>query len=106
MFCHNFILVIIKNADKKLEVTLEDGIGKLISQYTIEGRKAVNILADAYGYSLYNDNGEELKKHISLNDVEELAGQHTRETGQEFEAEALKKIYELTGGQPWLTNAL
>ena len=29
---------------------LEDGVAELISRYTIEGRKAVNILSDAYGY--------------------------------------------------------
>ena len=46
---------IVNNAAKKLEVTLEDGVAHLISQYTIEGRKAVNILSDAYGYSLYNN---------------------------------------------------
>lgn len=49
------------NASEKLNVELEDGVGRLISQYTIEGRKAVNILADAYGYSLFNENGEESK---------------------------------------------
>ena len=46
---------------KKLNVELEDGVAKLISQYTIEGRKAVNILSDAYGYSLYNTNGDEVR---------------------------------------------
>ena len=40
------------NAAKKLNVELEDGVAELISRYTIEGRKAVNILADAYGYAL------------------------------------------------------
>lgn len=62
---------IIKNAAKKLEVELEDGVAELISQYTIEGRKAVNILSDAYGYSLYNANGEKSDK-ILLKDVEEV----------------------------------
>ena len=62
---------IVNNTAKKLEVTLEDGVAHLISQYTIEGRKAVNILSDAYGYSLYNK--EEVdKKVISLRDVEEV----------------------------------
>ena len=39
---------------RSLKVTLEDGVAELISKYTIEGRKAVNILSDAYGYALYN----------------------------------------------------
>lgn len=63
---------IINNAAKKLGVTLEDGVAKLISQYTIEGRKAVNILSDAYGYSLYNLNGKEANNEVSLKDVEEV----------------------------------
>ena len=61
---------IINNAAKKLEVELEDGVAHLISQYTIEGRKAVNILSDAYGYSLYNE--EKDKNIITLKDVEEV----------------------------------
>ena len=68
----NDIEGIINNAAKKLEVTLEDGVAKLISQYTIEGRRAVNILSDAYGYSLYNTDGEELKGEIKVSDVEEV----------------------------------
>ena len=63
---------IVNNASEKLNVELEDGVARLISQYTIEGRKAVNILADAYGYSLFNQNGEESKNEITLKDVEEV----------------------------------
>ena len=66
----NDIVGIIENAARKLEVTLEEGVAELISRYTIEGRKAVNILADAYGYALYNSNEE--SKEITLKDVEEV----------------------------------
>lgn len=62
---------IIENAAKKLNVALEDGVSEFISRYTIEGRKAVNILADAYGYSLYNAK-EESNSVITLKDVEEV----------------------------------
>ena len=62
---------IIENAAKKLNVALEDGVSEFISRYTIEGRKAVNILADAYGYSLYNAK-EEANSIITLKDVEEV----------------------------------
>ena len=61
---------IIINAGKSLEVELEDGIPELISRYTIEGRKAVNILADAYGFALYNT--KERCNKISIKDVEEV----------------------------------
>lgn len=46
------IILIVKNAAQKLEVELEDGVAELISEYTIEGRKANNILADAHGLTL------------------------------------------------------
>ncbi|GAA0123651.1 Lon family ATP-dependent protease [Clostridium faecium] len=53
---------IIKNAANKLDVDLEEGVASEISRYTIEGRKAVNILADVYGYILYNNNGDNSSK--------------------------------------------
>ncbi|WP_160680329.1 Lon family ATP-dependent protease [Clostridium sp. C8-1-8] len=64
---------IILDAAEKLQVELEAGVEELISRYTIEGRKAVNILADAYGYALYNfkDNVPE-RVTVSLKDVEEV----------------------------------
>jgi len=33
-------------------------------------------------------------------------GQHIADTGQSFSSEAIDRIWELTRGQPWLTNAL
>ncbi len=39
-------------------------------------------------------------------DVTALLGQHTAETGQSFEPEAVARVLELAGGQPWLVNAL
>ncbi len=62
---------IVNNAANKLMVKLEDGVANIISQYTIEGRKAVNILSDAYGYSLYNSNNEETTT-IKVKDIEEV----------------------------------
>ncbi|MDD2211741.1 MAG: Lon family ATP-dependent protease [Clostridia bacterium] len=44
---------IIENSAAKLQVELEKGIPTLISEYTIEARKANNLLADAYGLALY-----------------------------------------------------
>ena len=43
---------IVRNAAKKLSADLGDGVAELISEYTIEGRKAINILADAYSLAL------------------------------------------------------
>ena len=68
------IQTIVLNAADKLKIELEDGIAELISRYTIEGRKAVNMLADAYGYVLYNKKSKSRKKKIKvgLTDVEEM----------------------------------
>ncbi len=56
------IVNIVKNAAKKLNVELEDGLAETIGEYTIEGRKAINILADAYSLAL--DRNEEKVLHI------------------------------------------
>ncbi|MFO0593322.1 MAG: endonuclease NucS [Polyangiaceae bacterium] len=39
-------------------------------------------------------------------ETSELLGQHTSETGQRFEPEAIAKVWELAEGHPWITNAL
>ena len=39
-------------------------------------------------------------------EVAELYGQHTAETGQRFEPDALVRAYHISQGQPWLVNAL
>ncbi|MBS4030407.1 MAG: Lon family ATP-dependent protease [Clostridiales bacterium] len=51
---------IVENAAAKLEVCLEDGVASTISEYTTEGRQAVNLLADSFGLGLYktDQNGE------------------------------------------------
>lgn len=49
------IVDIVNNAAQKLNVELEDGLAEKISEYTIEGRKAINILADAYSLAIDRD---------------------------------------------------
>ena len=43
---------------------------------------------------------------FSLEEVAELYAQHTADTGQRFEPDAVARAHELTQGQPWLVNAL
>ncbi len=47
------IRAIVTAAAQKLQVCLDQEVPELISQYTTEGRQAVNILADAFGLALY-----------------------------------------------------
>ncbi|MDN5326315.1 MAG: ATP-dependent Lon protease [Moorella sp. (in: firmicutes)] len=44
---------IVREGAERLGVKLEPAVPGLIAEYTIEGRKAINILAEAYGFSLY-----------------------------------------------------
>lgn len=88
---------IVLNAAKKLNIKLEDNIAKEISRYTIEGRKAVNLLADVYGYVLYTEgysedkeitiNIEHLNQVISISRLkpyEELNNNNIKEIGQVY----------------------
>ena len=73
------ILTIVENAAQRLNVELADGVAQLISSYTIEGRKAINILADAYSLALNR-----------LTDVE-IAQIVSRETSDDGEKDAVKE---------------
>lgn len=52
------IVQIVQAASERLETTLEAGVAELVAEYTIEGRKATRLLADAYSAALYRDGGE------------------------------------------------
>lgn len=67
------IQAIIKNAADKLQVVMADGVSELISEYTIEGRKAINILADAYSLALQQHDIDSDQLVISKADVYKVA---------------------------------
>lgn len=62
---------IVLNASKKLKITMDACVPELIGQYTIEGRKAVSILADVYGNVIYKKGLKNI--HITADDVYEVA---------------------------------
>lgn len=69
------IIRIVENAARKLNVAMEEGIPELISEYTIEGRKANNIMADAYGLALYRmeeSRGQAEDLRITRDDIHEV----------------------------------
>ncbi|WP_196594776.1 Lon family ATP-dependent protease [Pectinatus sottacetonis] len=66
------IETIVKNAAKKLNVNLADNVSQVISKYTIEGRKAINILADAYSLALQKSS-DDSNLTITLADIYEVA---------------------------------
>ena len=59
------ILTIVENAAQRLRVHLAEGVAQLISEYTIEGRKAINILADAYSLALNRLSDSEIERIVS-----------------------------------------
>ena len=59
------IHIIVENAAERLNVRLAEGAAQLISEYTIEGRKAINILADAYSLALNRLPDAEIERIVS-----------------------------------------
>ncbi|WP_199789339.1 hypothetical protein [Sorangium cellulosum] len=45
-------------------------------------------------------------RDFTAEEIAELYGQHTADTGQRFEVDAIERAFALTQGQPWLVNAL
>ena len=87
-FPHSIVLCGVRNVrDYRIHSASE---GK-----TIAGGSAFNISAAALRLGDF-DRAE----------TEALLGQHTAETGQEFEPAAIERVYTQTAGQPWLVNAL
>ena len=79
------ILTIVENAAERLNVRLADGAAQLISEYTIEGRKAINILADAYSLALNRLADAEIAQIVSHEtitpqDAAQSEGDVSRET--------------------------
>ena len=59
------IRTIVENAAERLHVALAPRTAELISTYTIEGRKAINILADAYSLALNRMDDAEVERIVS-----------------------------------------
>ena len=64
------IHIIVENAAARLNVCLAEGAAQLISEYTIEGRKAINILADAYSLALNRLPDAEIERVVSRETIE------------------------------------
>jgi len=91
------IASIVHNAAQRLHAALDDDVANLIAEYTLEGRLAVQILADAFGLALYRAQGAaDSGIPVAANDVLDVVrsrrlSQHThvkaspvREVGKAF----------------------
>jgi len=75
-----------------------------VRDYRIHSAKEKAIIT---GGSAFNIKAKSLRLgDFTREETDVLYLQHTEETGQQFEAEALGRVWELTEGQPWLVNAL
>ncbi|MFW5992212.1 MAG: Lon family ATP-dependent protease, partial [Halanaerobiaceae bacterium] len=90
---------IVKNAVNKLDVDIEKEIPSIISEYTIEGRTAINLLLDAYSLILYENEEADSKDLIITREMLYQALQNRRMTPHnkiELDEEAqIGKIYGL-----------
>ncbi|MGN0963267.1 MAG: Lon family ATP-dependent protease, partial [Clostridia bacterium] len=67
------IVAILHDAAGRLGIRMDDDAAELIAEYTVDGRKAVNILADAYGLLTYNQRDHKTKRRtIKRKMVEEV----------------------------------
>ncbi len=69
-----------------------------------EGRSALSWLGTASPFNVTVENVTLVP--FTRGEVAELTAQHTTETGQRFEPDALTSLWELSQGHPWLVNAL
>ena len=75
-----------------------------VRDYRIHSDRQKTIIT---GGSAFNIKAKSLRLgNFSQKEVEILYAQHTDETGQIFEQGCMDLVMELTGGQPWLVNAL
>ncbi len=75
-----------------------------VKDYRIHSAKTKEIIA---GGSAFNVKAESLRLgNFTPAETERLYRQHTAETGQVFDDDIFPLVWELTGGQPWLVNAL
>jgi ATP-dependent Lon protease len=96
------VVSIVQGAIKRLGAKALRGVPQLIASYTIEGRKAVQVVADAYGQALYRQHAATPRKNavrvvtISEDDVRQVVqtsrlvqhtlvrGRKVREIGKSF----------------------
>ena len=79
---------------------------RAIRDYVVgeDGRRRVPWLGTASPFNVTVENVT--LPAFTAAEVEELVQQHTTETGQRFEPDAIARIYALSAGHPWLVNAL
>ncbi len=93
---------------------MDRGVGKFPTSIALIGlRDLRDYLAEAKGGRAVNAGspfnisaGSLTLRNFNAQEVADLVLQHTEETGQPFEPDAVAELHRLTDGQPYLVNAL
>lgn len=92
------IVEIVESAAERLEARLEKGVASLIAEYTIEGRRATRLLADAYSTALYRENNEKQDQIlITLSDVQEVIQSARLSSYMGVKADSTKQVGRILG---------
>jgi hypothetical protein len=75
-----------------------------VRDYKVHIREDRSSLGTASPFNIKSDSL--FLQNFSKQEVFQLLEQHTKETGQEFPVEVREEVFQLSNGQPWLTNAL
>jgi len=82
-----------------MQIGLDADVPELISDYTIEGRKAVAVLADAIGLALYQAGGKTKKPKVTKEHVMEVVRSARMSPQVHVKAEDRAEVGENPG--PW-----
>ncbi|MEG0874311.1 MAG: Lon family ATP-dependent protease [Clostridiales bacterium] len=89
---------ILVNAAEKLKIKLEDNAADLIADSTADGRKAVNILSDAYGLLMYEQKDRKTKRLvIKKKKVEEVLQNARLSPNKRDKSQETKEIGKIFG---------
>jgi AAA+ ATPase superfamily predicted ATPase len=75
-----------------------------INEYKMQYRAASETLGTASPFNIVSKSLT--LQNFSKEEVAELYAQHTADTGQQFDPEAVELAWQQTQGQPWLVNAI
>ncbi len=96
------IETIVDNAAKRLSADLEEGTAELISEYTIEGRKAINILADAYSLAL--ERSSQIEAEASAEATKEQPRQEATSPSVIITKADIYKVAQVSRLSPYITK--
>jgi ATP-dependent Lon protease len=91
------IVEIVRAAAERLGVKLAPGVAELAAEYTIEGRRATRLLADALGVALYRGGGGRGEAVITKEDMQEVIQSARLSSYVSTKASARKEVGRILG---------